>query len=165
MKLQSKFICFTENYNSFRRNLTVLIHEPNFTTFSSSIKTKIFFQDMIESNNKEKRNDYVAMSILKEHRLTNLADFKIQILSQQGNVGEQTKLQSWMQPRPRNCQHQHKESSLLFTPHTQASSSHIIHISNKKRRMTYLGQYTNATYDGYFNSEVVFHQGLFSLVK
>lgn len=49
---------------------------------------------MIESNNKEKRNDYVAMSILKEHRLTNLADFKIQILSQQGNVGEQTKLQS-----------------------------------------------------------------------
>lgn len=103
---------------------------------------------MTKSNNKKKRNNYVAMSILKEHRLTNLADFKTQILSQQGNVGEQTKLQSRMQPRPRNCQHQHKKSSLLFTPHTQASSSHTIHISDKKRHVTYLGQYTNATYDG-----------------
>lgn len=31
--------------------------------------------------------------------------------------------------------------------------------------MTYLGQYTNATYDGYFNGGVVFHQALFYLVK
>lgn len=34
------------------------------------------------------------MSILKGHKLTNLADFKTQTLSQQGNVGEQTELQS-----------------------------------------------------------------------
>lgn len=135
---------------AFLINFRVWICEPNFTTFSNFTRTKIFFQDVIQSNNKKKRNDYVTMSTLEGHRLTNLADFKIQVLSQGGNVGEQTKLQSWMQPRPRNCQHKHKESSLLFTLHSQASSSHIINISNNKRCIAYLGQYTNATSCGCF---------------
>lgn len=136
--------------SAFLISLTVLICAPSFTTFLSSTKTKIFIQDTIQSNNKKKRNGYVTLSIVKGHRITNLADFKILILSQQGNVGEQTKLQSWMQPRFRNCQHQHKESSLLIALHTQASSSHT-DILSKKRCVTYLGQYTNATCGGCFN--------------
>lgn len=34
------------------------------------------------------------MPILKGHKLTNLADFQTQTLSNQGNVGEQTELQA-----------------------------------------------------------------------
>lgn len=45
------------------------------------------------------------------------------------------------------------------------SSSHIIDISSKRRHVTYLGQYTNATCGGCFNDQVVFHQALFCLVK